>query len=342
MQASPMIYQVAVPEGVGPGMAFQANVGGQIMQVQCPQGVAPGQMIQVQGAATAQPQTTVIVQQTGPTVQAMNNDADGGLARILAPLNGLLVRQKLDKWEIVTQCWEKENKYKVAAKPDHFANIPYPDMTDDVFKKALKGGHVLTMKEKSDCCDRICCQNFRAFYMRVKPGKATKGLNWEEHNMLTFHRPFKCTCVGPCWICLPQEINALNNKNEHIGKVQETWMPGNCCCKRHWNITDRNSQLKYVMVDDQCSDCNCLAPTCCCPVRRFDLKDPTMTTVGGLRNIYPGCRTMRGCWGDADNYVIDFPADATAEDKATLLAASVLIDFQFFEKSENDGQSDWD
>ena len=46
--------QVQVPQGVGPGMQFQVQIGGQVMAIACPQGVGPGAMIQIQvPAATA-------------------------------------------------------------------------------------------------------------------------------------------------------------------------------------------------------------------------------------------------------------------------------------------------
>jgi len=334
MQASPVsMYQVAIPAGVAPGAMFQTNVGGQVMQVQCPAGAGPGTMIQVQGPAFAPAPAPGQVQYVqAPVVQVIANDADGGLDRIMRPLKGLLIRQKLDAWEGVVPFYEKANKYKVAAKPDAFDGVPYAEMTDQVFKAALKKGHVFTMKEKSDFCDRLFCFNKRQFQMRVKPGKATKDMNWDEKNMLSFNRPFRCGCY-----CCPNEITAHDNNYGVLGRVQEMWLcPGSCCFKRYWKMTDKDDTLRYVLVHDACLNCNACAPTFCCPVRRFDIMDPGLTeTVGGLRNIFPGC-TLRGCWGDADNYVVDFPKDATTADKATILAASILIDFQMFEKVAND------
>jgi len=326
------MYQIPIPQGVVAGQAFQANVGGQMMQVQCPPGLSGGQMMSVPG-----PTQIVVVQ--APMMQIMNNDADGGLARTLGPLNGLLVRQKLDIWEAFVSFYAKENKYKVAAKPDKFSDRDaYAQLTDDVFKEALEANHVMTMKEKSDCCMRILCLNKREFNMQIKPGKATKGQNWDEKNMLSFYRPFKCTVKGPCFICCAQEISAQNNQLQEIGRVQEVWkFPGSCCCKRFWHLTDGQGAVKYVMVDDLCSKCNFCAPTCLVPVRTFDLMDPEMTTqVGQLTNIFPGCGSLKGCLGEADNYVIDFPVGATPEEKATVLAAAILIDYQLFEKSDND------
>ena len=58
------MYQLVVPPGVGPGMQFQASVGGQMMSVTCPPGVAAGSMIQVPGA---QPQAMVVQPVAAPT-----------------------------------------------------------------------------------------------------------------------------------------------------------------------------------------------------------------------------------------------------------------------------------
>jgi len=52
------MYEVQVPEDVMPGMAFQANVGGQLMMITCPEGCGPGQLIQVAGPSVAMPTVT--------------------------------------------------------------------------------------------------------------------------------------------------------------------------------------------------------------------------------------------------------------------------------------------
>jgi len=49
------MYEVQVPDGVYPGSAFQAQVGGQLMLITCPDGVGPGQLIQVAGPSAAMP-----------------------------------------------------------------------------------------------------------------------------------------------------------------------------------------------------------------------------------------------------------------------------------------------
>ena len=55
-----VMYQLAVPPGVLPGMQFQASVGGQVLAVTCPPGVAAGSVMQV---PAPQPQTMVAPEQ---------------------------------------------------------------------------------------------------------------------------------------------------------------------------------------------------------------------------------------------------------------------------------------
>ena len=47
-QATMQMFQVQVPQGVGPGMQFHANIGGQLVAVQVPNGVGPGATLQIQ------------------------------------------------------------------------------------------------------------------------------------------------------------------------------------------------------------------------------------------------------------------------------------------------------
>lgn len=322
-----MMYQIPVPDGVGPGQMFQANLGGAMVQVACPEGVEPGTLIQVQGPAMA----------TGQPVSQVMNDADGGMARVLGPLGGLLIRQKLDAWEILLPAFEKRNKYKVAAKPTDHDDLPYDDWEDKMFKKALKKGHVMTMKEKSDCMARICCGSMREFKMKVKPGDDVQGVD-DDEKMMEFERPFKCTIRACCCILMPQELTVNNNKGERIGKIVETFKcPGTLLCTGYWHIYGKDDDtLDYILENNMCKGCNMCGPSMCVKTRSLEVYSPDHTSVvGKLTNVWPGCST-RGCLGDADNFILDFPTDATVEQKATLLGASVLVDFMLFEKKQND------
>lgn len=331
-QAQPMMtYQILVPEGVTPGMTFQANIGGMIQNITCPEGVAPGASIQVQGPAPAA---------AGVPMAQMMQDADGGMARILGAQKGLLIRQKLDKWELILPLWEKRNKYKVAGFPEEHRDTPYADWDDKIFKKALKKNEVLTMKEKSECLDRICCGKYRSFKMKVKAGDDAKGSNDDDGKILEFDRPCACTinCFNLC-LLMPQELKVADKNDKNLGRITQVLkFPGSCCFKSYWEVKDDKDETRYTIVDNCCHGCNCCAPSICpgAAVREMQImQGSSEDEVGKFMNVFPGCN-LRACLGDADNFILDFPAEATVEDKALLLGASVLVDFMLFEKDEQD------
>ena len=89
---------------------------------------------------------------------------------------------------------------------------------------------------------------------------------------------------------------------------------------------------------DVCCNANCLAPTCCCPIHKLNIKDSSeQNVVGSLENIFPGCSLRTLCCGNLiDNYRLQFPATASAEDKANILGALFLIDYMIFANASED------
>ena len=58
--------------------------------------------------------------------------------------------------------------------------------------------------------------------------------------------------------------------------------------------------------------------------------------VGKISKQWSGVLMLKEAFTDADNFGISFPMDLDVKIKATLLGAVVLIDFMFFEETEND------
>ena len=56
--------------------------------------------------------------------------------------------------------------------------------------------------------------------------------------------------------------------------------------------------------------------------------------VGKISKQWSG--VLKEAFTDADNFGISFPMDLDVKIKATLLGAVFLIDFMFFEETEND------
>lgn len=290
-----------------------------------PHGVVPGSII---ACPSCQAQLAV---PGAPVAQKMQ---DSSLEGILGPQKGLMVRQKLDQMEIILPLWEKRNKYKIAYMPDK-PDKPWDEWDDQMFKKALKKNHLATAKEKSECCQRICCGPYREFTMKVKAGEDTGD---EGGKLAEFERPFKCTCF--CYFCYinPQQIIAKDKDDNVIGSVEQTFIcPRDYFCTRHFEVKNAEGELDYYIRDNLCMDCNMCAPSLCFKVRTLEIVSKDRTEVlGTIRNIFPGC-TLRSFFGDADNYVLEFPTDATVAQKTTLLAGNILLDFLLFERQQNDG-----
>jgi len=274
---------------------------------------------------------------------------DASIEAILAPHKAVLIRQKLDKMEMICPgILQKDNKYKVAfAPPDKLkdlkdgskTNESADDWEDKHFKKALKHGEIVTLKEKSSCMGKFCCGSYREFSMKMNAGDDVAA----EGNLGTMFRPFKCTILL-CGLMLfnPQELTVSNREHKRLGKITQKWiLPGSCCCSRYWSVTDDEGKKRYLISQKFFCNTNQCAPSLFCPVHTIEINTPDGNEkVGEINNFFPGCGWKK-FWrlqGDADNFMIRFPKDATPADKALLLGANILIDYMVFEKApDNDG-----
>jgi len=267
----------------------------------------------------AQPATMV-----APPVHQVMTDVLG----ILGPQKAILMRQRMDLFEAIVG-YERRNKYQVATKPHDKGDSPQ-EWQDETFKKQLKHGHLLTMKEESECCQRQLCRPRHSFSIKIKGGDDTKV---EGETLGEFERPFKCTLLCCCTLFNPQVLTA-SVKGKVTGRTIQHWpcMNNVFVCHRYWRVVDADGKDKYMIRDDFCCNQNMCAPSICCPARTLDILTPDMTTkVGSIVDVFPGCN-LRGCIGTADNYILNFPTDATPTDKFNLLGALILIEYMVFEK----------
>jgi len=301
-------------------MAFPPGV----TQGQCPScGAMNNTAGQVPQAVMYAPQAVMVA----PQMQVMTD-----ILGILAPHKGLLMRQRLDLLEAVTG-YERRNKYQVAAKPEGKGDDP-SEWEDHTFKKQLKHGNLLTLKEESDCCQRQCCRPRHTFKIKIKGGSDT---STDGESLAHFDRPFACTILCCCVLLNPQVLT-ISIKGTETGKVIQHWpcMNNLLPCHRYWRVVDGNGKDVYMIKSDQCCNTNLCAPSCCCPARTIDILTPDQSTkVGSIVDVFPGCN-LRGCAGTADNYILNFPDTATPVDKLNLLGALILIEYMVFEKKPSD------
>jgi len=265
---------------------------------------------------------TFLTEMAAPTSQTMDERTEYS---DLFNTPGLLVRQKLDVREICCPCCPKANRYKISPLPSG-TDV---DWSDSTFKSAP---FAALAAEESGCCHRICCQGSREFTIKIHLGDSTSG-----SHVLTYDRPWNCTYC-PC--CCPQEIIATNSRNEKIGTVKQDCRCFSllCCCgKDYYSVLDKDDNKINVIQRDVCCTTNMCAPNCCCRMHHFAILDAQEEKeIGSLANIFPGCNCRGMCTpGLVDNYRLIFPQGASTNQKATLLAGLFLIDYIYFENSDD-------
>ncbi|XP_063076493.1 phospholipid scramblase 1-like isoform X2 [Engraulis encrasicolus] len=175
------------------------------------------------------------------------------------------------------------------------------------------GQQVFYVAEENDCCNRQCCGPGRSFVLHVQDN------NGQE--VMTLQRPLRCSlCCFPC--CL-QELEVQAPPGNPIGYVIQDWdafFP-----KFTIQNEKRESLLKIKGPFCPCK--------CCADVDFEVLSLDEQTKVGNISKQWTGL--MQEAFTDADNFGIKFPMDLDVKAKAILLGALFLIDFMFFERSNN-------
>lgn len=234
-----------------------------------------------------------------------------GYEKLLVP--GLYVKQKTEWLEIFSGC-ETENTYKVYAC--------------DVSGK--KEGHPLfKCREKSGCAERQClpgdCRNFSLEVAHDSEGR----LSLDGHIFIEIKRPFKFTffCFQRPYI----EITFKENGGSlYIGKVIHNFD----IFKMNLSIFDKNENLKFNIAGSifqiglmNYKGCMCRG----CQQAFCFIYDKKMEIVGIIEKRGKGFKNLIS---DSDNFSILFPIKSTLEDRALILAATLFLDFRYFEISE--------
>lgn len=178
------------------------------------------------------------------------------------------------------------------------------------------GQRVYFAVEDNDCCTRNCCGPSRPFNLKI--------LDNLGREVVTMERPLRCSsCCFPC--CL-QEIEIQAPPGVPIGYVTQKWHP--CLPKFTVQNERREDVLKIIGP--------CIVCSCCSDID-FEIKSlDEQTVVGKISKQWSGI--VREAFTDADNFGIQFPLDLDVKIKAVMLGACFLIDFMFFESTDNQQQ----
>lgn len=228
-------------------------------------------------------------------------------------IEGIFVKQKMDLAEVLTGC-EFENTYNIYKKKPG--------------KDKKKGKKIWKAKEKATYCQRNCvAQGCRAFDLKVKNINRADD-EADNETCLKMQRPCTCTCL-----CLNRPfitVNYVENENDiYLGKIKDPYD----FCNRFFIVYDKDGKEIYK-AEANCCQCGmiCMGYPCePCEFVKFKLTDLRSGTV-----LSPLIKKNKDCLksmlSDADNFALEFPADANWEDRSLLLATILFIDYMVFEE----------
>ena len=223
--------------------------------------------------------------------------------------SGVFIKQKLSVGEVITGC-DTENVYYV---------YPTNNEGDKKNKKIFKA------KEKSGCCVRQCLSaNCRPFKLKIS--LVDDDENTDGEPFLVVDRPCKCT-----WLCFnrPEMLVSYieDGSSQFLGRIKDPWN----CCDLVLDVFDKDGNMKYK-IDGSCCQLGlfCKWPCEACETIDFDIKTPSGDRIAGLQKRTPGF--LKAMLSNADNFSLQFPHNATAEDKALLMCAVMFLDFRHFEE----------
>lgn len=193
--------------------------------------------------------------------------------------------------------------------------------------------------EKSSFCWRCWCKGCQPFTMNLEDLQT-------QEEILSMKRPFNCPS-GSCKCCCFQEM-LFSHEGQPMGKIQEKFY----CCLPQSVIQDAQGNDLYLIHPPSCCGgccmdccskqesgsccmkcCGCTVPFHVYKVGREHGKDavPDGKIVKKMKSLATELFT------DANAFDVEFPQDATTEEKAMIAGSAVLINEMFFESSE-----DWD
>ena len=197
----------------------------------------------------------------------------------------------------------------------------------DVFPASIEGKlstrPIFTAENLSDCCPRICltadCRPIAisVYNMHYQPEKREKLDFLKIEKGYTF--PFLC-CSRP----RTSVTNLENGANVTLGIISKPFL----YCEKGLEVYDPNSTKLYE-VRGTCWQKGLLCG--CCPIEschsaQFKITNPSGEIVGGLEK-----KKEQNAKGDV--FSLHFPKYSSKEEKALLVAATFLLDFNFFYRS---------
>jgi len=229
----------------------------------------------------------------------------------LTTIPGVFIKQKFNVAQAFTGCEMTHRHFVYALGPDG---------------KAKKGNKIFKCKEISSFWMRQCCSaHARAFSMDVTH-KDYQDTNFDGQPFLRFERPFKCSCL-----CLDRPVLSVTHneagQNSVIGKIINPYQ----CCDLKVNIYDANDNLKYTIAGS-CCQAGVLCGGPCCQEAEFQIYSGDQI-VGNLKRV--PADFLKSVVESLANFNLTFPVNATGPERALLIAATIMMDFTYFDRKPN-------
>ena len=243
---------------------------------------------------------------------------------------------------------ENCNRYKLSLFPTDrkVGETPNdPERWQPTGRELRQLDKIMSVQEKSSFCERICLaccggMNLRKLQLHFQ----IDGIG----DAFLIKRPGRCG--GIC--CSPLTMNTFANTGSElvqIGRVREDFSPcifkyceAAYCCNVYHDIEegseDSGFEKKYkVKLSMACCGRvnNCCGGTCCKHDQIYDIYDTDGNIVAHIQRTYAPegqCLAFCRCCNLFQNYMLEFPPNATLEDRMLLITSLFQIDYQLLEK----------
>ncbi len=151
-------------------------------------------------------------------------------------------------------------------------------------------------------------------------------------------RPPRCP-VAPGKCCCKQQMHVYDGQSQAVGSVYEKcWI-----CVPQFEVLTPNGDVEFLVhqptcCNDSCIDCcpdGCFSFLCgCCNCKvPFYVYNPQNKQVGEITKVWTFANAVTALFADAHTFELKPPANADAAAKARLLAATMLVNQIFFQRS---------
>lgn len=198
------------------------------------------------------------------------------------------------------------------------------------FKYFVNGNEVFHSVEEASFCCRLCCAPSHPFKMTVKELGT-------EAELVSVDRPFRCASGG-CKCCCYQQAFVTSGGNK-LGNIKE-----NCFfCVPAFTVRDGDNSPIYTVhpptcIGGMCVNCCAEGNPCgrgCCKESFRVFPYDQSSTNGDAPYIGRILKKPKSLgvelFTDADAFEVDFPENATADQKGLLIGTSILLNAAFYE-----------